>query len=82
MAITYSQELRFNKIYYYKGDLHKNYKRLLNAIIKRGYKEQILPYKSTVLLKPEKTVTKQNLIKFNKNKTLKQKLTKFGIFCK
>ena len=35
-SITYSQALRFNKIYYSRSDLHNNCKRLLNTLTKRG----------------------------------------------
>ena len=36
-SIVYSQALRFNKIRYNSSNLHKNYKRLLNTLTKRGY---------------------------------------------
>ena len=35
--IAYSQVLRFNKICYFRSDLHSNCKRLLNTFSKRGY---------------------------------------------
>ena len=36
-SIAYSQALRFNKICYDRSDLHKNCKRLLNTLTRRGY---------------------------------------------
>ena len=36
-SITYSQALRFNKVFYNRSDLHSNCKRLLNTLTKRGY---------------------------------------------
>ena len=60
-SIAYSQALRFNKICYNRGDLHNNYKRLLNTLTKRGYnKKRYCNTNQPCYFNSKKRVTKQN----------------------
>ena len=57
-SISYSQALRFRKIWYIKSDLHKNCKRLLNALTKSGYNET----DTTAQINRAITITRKELL--------------------